>query len=115
LDTLVFNLDIEHDEILPFLNSNHLEDIVTNHLQIMPFLNDVVFQPSPVELHPANTIYFILLEKESVKKPRLNFSDSSDDVSALDVAYNRTKRQYVSLKPAQPIQVRRTRKARPAE
>ena len=116
LDTLVFNLDIEHDEILPFLNSNHLEDIVANHLHVMPFLNDVNFHPSPIELHSANTIYFILMEKETVRKTKLNLAptDSSmrqDDI--LDVAYNRTKRQYVSLGAKPPIQLRKTRKVRP--
>jgi hypothetical protein len=113
LDTLVFNFDIEHDEVLPFLNSNHLEDVVQNHLRVLPFLNDVTLNPSPLEIHSANSIFFILMQKESVKKPRLQMSPENatgvDDV--MDVHYNRTKRQYVSLNPTPtPIRIRRTRK-----
>lgn len=112
-DTLVFHLDIGHEEVLPFLNSECLDDIVSNHFHVMPFLNDIVFEDTPLELHPANTVYFIMIEKETLKKPKLQLLQGSNEQLQLqDLAYNRTKRHYISSsKKEGPIRIRSTRKA----
>ena len=112
MDTLVFNLDVDHDELFPFLNSCSLEDVVKTHLHVMPFLNDVVLNDAPDALHSANSIYFILSETIKNKQPKLQIVEDNEIPSGnhtiLDVAYSRTKRHYAALPT-----IRRTRKLKP--
>jgi len=106
IDTLVFELDIDHEDIEPLLNSIDLEQIVENHLRVLPFLNQIDLGTAPAPLHDVNTVFFVLAEKDTsgAKKPRLNLAsetvatdvEETPTVEAQDVVLNRTKRNYGS-------------------
>jgi hypothetical protein len=105
-DTLVFELDVDHEDIAPLLHSIDLDQIIENHLRVLPFLNHIDMGSAPASLHSVNTVFFILSEKDTsgVKKPRLNMTseqessvdktEESTSVDAQDVVLNRTKRNY---------------------
>jgi len=54
-----------------------------------------------------------MIEKETLKKPKLQLLQGSNEQLQLqDLAYNRTKRHYISSgKKEGPIRIRNTRKA----
>jgi len=115
LDTLVFDLDIDHDEIPPFLGNCSLEEAAQTHLRVLPFLNDIALHDAPLPLHSAHSLYFVLLQKEpSVKQPKLQISAPEEDASstfALDLNYNRTKtKRYYGGDSTSFSKLRRTRK-----
>lgn len=103
-DTLVFELDVDHEDVSPIFHSIDLEQIIENHLRVLPFFNQIDLGNAPASLHDVNTVFFVLTEKETAgaKKPRLNFGssfneekvDETDSVDAQDVVLNRTKRNY---------------------
>lgn len=105
-DTLVFELDVDHEDVSPLFHSIDLEQIIENHLRVLPFLNQIDLGSAPASLHDVNTVFFILTEKETTgaKKPRLNLGsnfneekvDETTTVDAQDVVMNRTKRNYGS-------------------
>jgi hypothetical protein len=108
-DTLVFELDVDHEDVSPLFNSIDLEQIIENHLRVLPFLNQIDLGTAPASLHDVNTVFFVLTEKETAgaKKPRLNLgstfneekvdeTDETPAVDAQDVVLNRTKRNYGS-------------------
>jgi hypothetical protein len=105
-DTLVFELDVDHEDVSPLFNSIDLEQIIENHLRVLPFLNQIDLGTAPASLHDVNTVFFVLTEKETAgaKKPRLNLGstfneekvDETPAVDAQDVVLNRTKRNYGS-------------------
>ena len=118
VETLVFNFDLEHDEVIPFLESEDVESIIQNHLHSLPFLNDVVLQSSAIEFHSSNALYFILNEKELAKKPKIQFFDDSvplEDsyLNVQDSRIHRTKKYYSEINENSPTNktwLRKTRK-----
>jgi hypothetical protein len=95
-ETLFFDLDIDHDDVLPFLQSTDLEEIVDNHLHVIPFLDTIELHSAPSYLHSANSIFFILKQKEPAKKPKLQISEETNETipETQDVVLNRTKKHY---------------------
>lgn len=95
-ETLFFDLDIDHEDVIPFLQSIDLEEIVENHLHVIPFLDSVELHSAPSYLHSANTLFFILKQKEPAKKPKLQIAEDIDETipETQDVVMNRTKKHY---------------------
>jgi len=95
-ETLFFDLDIDHEDVIPFLQSIDLEEIVENHLHVIPFLDSVDLHSAPSYLHPANALFFILKQKEPTKKPKLQIAEEVDETipETQDVVLNRTKKHY---------------------
>jgi len=127
-ESLVFHLDLDHDEVPLFYQTSDTDLLLKNHLHILPFVNDIVLPASPSPLHDANTLYFVWVEKETPKKPRLQFdtSDENDyhDEKMVDLSHSqqpRTRKYYTPIdsippttlsEPLRKTWLRRTRKFR---
>lgn len=128
-ESLVFHLDLDHEEVPLFYQSTDTDLLLKNHLHILPFVNDIVLPNSPSPLHDANTLYFLWVEKDTPKKPRLQFHSASDDDDyqddkVVDLSHSqqpRTRKYYTphentpthTSEPIRKTWLRRTRKFRP--
>jgi len=119
LDTLVFDLDVDHDEIPAFLSACSLEDAAQTHLRILPFLNDITLHDAPLPLHEAHSVYFVLLQKESstttTKQPKLQILEEEEEADSstyvVDLQNNKAKtKRYYGQDKIPFSKLRRTRK-----
>lgn len=84
-DTLLFETsDLEHDDLVDFVEGDDLEKVVAKHFKVLPFLNDVSFSPSMIMPQSTHGLYFVLKEKygwgsSSGNKPKLVFADGLSD------------------------------------
>jgi hypothetical protein len=97
-DTLVFNVDLENEEIIDFVGSKSFDD--SKYLRVFTFLDDIVILPSISQLKSIQGIYFIMAENEIQKtnKPRISLLDEEfKDNSVIDMNLPKTRKHYSKL------------------
>jgi|LauGreSuBDMM15SN_2_FD.fasta_scaffold06421_2 hypothetical protein len=68
LDTMLFYIDIEPNEIMDYANSKESDSGGSRWLKSLPIIDDVVINPAIELFHDTNSIFIILQEMTPVKK-----------------------------------------------